>query len=1754
MSDTHWLDPAAERDRRGGADDTPLGGTLQAPAWEEPEEAVQSAAAKPSPKTIASLDGPDIGHTLDPRVLASDEVQRLKTLDLPPESAAGPEFPGAIAVAPPTSDAAPSPGNPGDAAAGTEATFVADGAASPPDPALAATLEYDGPHLPPQPADTAHRDGLFETAHLPTVAPPGGGPTQGPGGSPTRTWSHLVIQPRHLVQFRGAETSSGADYELVSELGRGAMGVVYAARQASINRSVAVKMLAPQLVQEQKHRDQFLAEAVVTGELDHPNIVPIYDLAKNQDGALFYSMKHVKGTPWNQVLATKPLAENIDIWLRVADAIALAHDRGVIHRDLKPENVMLGDYGEVLVMDWGIAVSQEMLADPAIRNSSGLAGTPAYMAPEMAVDGPLHRIGPAADVYLLGALLYEIVTGGPPHVGRDVWTCLHRACRNQIVPTQKTGELVDIARRAMATRPEDRYANVKEFQAAVRGYLSHTESIALAERGGEALRRAERGGDYNDYQQAILAFRESVALWEGNASAHSGLDEAVLACARRTLRTGDYDLGLSVLDRSKPEHLGLVRKLLSRRRLRTGVRWLILLLVAIIIIGSVAAAVAIDLQRREAVSARQSAERSAQEARDAQKVAEKARDEKDKALEDVKRERDAKEEARIKAEQNEQLAVQAQRQEADQRRLAEEARKKEAAQRLLAEEAQKKEADQRRLAEDAEKKEATQRRLAESASYRAKIALAASQIDSNMFNRAKAELAEIEERLRGTPAFQPPPWEFARLRYMLALSTQTLDAGYPVRTVACAPDGETFAIGGEGPQVHIYKRGQAKPLRTITTQAQQVPAVAFVGKGAYLAVAANGVLVGKGGETTFPAELALWDVATGQPVKKWAGDGVHWFVRVTPDASTTGLRLITTSVNRRDELSSQVLAPGAVQIWGAGPTALSLAGHKDAVTDAAVAPDGNTLVSVDRFGHALVWRRQSDGGFQSLRENDTEPFVPHGNQPITCARFSPDGETLATAGGDHRILLWKREDLLDPRKTNAHLAPDRVLTGHAAAVQCLDFSADGKRLVSGSDDSTVRVWDLKSGETVVSLRGHSNAVRAAVFSPQDSEIVISGAMDGDVRLWNVGNYREQLVLRAPPAPDILGAAFAPDGRRVVTAHRKDIQYGAAALWDLRVADNKLLLAEDSPRMLEEGHTLPASYALVSRRAGRDELLTIGVDGHIRIWDLAHGQETRRLPGVSRQLNYGGSQVAVSEDGIWLLAAGSGGFVAKLWHRSQLDSAASSQPRQVLGEHVSYVTAVAISKSSRYLFTGDQSGKGILWKADAQLRGFVRSWTIPPIGVRISAACFLPDESRLLCASAYQIRQFSVASGTEIEAGRLNHSDNVTTLALAADGNTLLTGCTNGTATLWDVRRPEAKTSKLDELAAADRQISAVALAADGSRALDVSAADNTIRLLTVTSDRKLKQTRKLSLPGHRVNSASFANAAGTEIVTVGTVEAKRWEVSGAEPRALQTYGPAGAALAARFSPDGRLVATAHADGVAKLWDTETGVARARLPAAHTGGLRSVAFAADGARMFTAGADGVVQAWETATGKLIGKFATHQGGQAFQAIDASPDGRCLATGSDDGVAQLWDAQSGKLLYSLKGHTGAVLCVAFSRDARWLITGGADETARIWKAATGQPLAQLRGHSQRVTTAAFSADGRRAVTGSADDTAKLWAIRVPAAAAGDTAEIESVEEVLTMRRHRRELTGAAFSPDGRMLLTASRDGDAILWPSAPAGPSP
>ena len=202
------------------------------------------------------------------------------------------------------------------------------------------------------------------------------------------------------------------DYELLEEVGRGGMGIVYRARQISLNRTVAIKMLLRGQFASETDQARFQAEAEAAAALDHPHIVPVYEVGSHE-GQLFFSMKHIQGQTLSQRLANGPLeaTETARIIGLVARAIDYAHRRGVLHRDLKPSNIMLDEEGQPHVTDFGLA--KQVTGAESLTRTGAILGTPAYMAPEQAA-GNRGEVGITSDVYSLSCVLYHMLTGRPP--------------------------------------------------------------------------------------------------------------------------------------------------------------------------------------------------------------------------------------------------------------------------------------------------------------------------------------------------------------------------------------------------------------------------------------------------------------------------------------------------------------------------------------------------------------------------------------------------------------------------------------------------------------------------------------------------------------------------------------------------------------------------------------------------------------------------------------------------------------------------------------------------------------------------------------------------------------------------------------------------------------------------------------------------------------------------------------------------------------------------------------------------------------------------------------------------------------------------------------------------------------------------------------------------------------------------------------------------------------------------------------------
>jgi len=374
----------------------------------------------------------------------------------------------------------------------------------------------------------------------------------------------------------------GTGYEIGEVLGRGANGVVHLATDTSLRREVALKMHSRGADMSNVELLRFTHEAQVTGQLGHPGIVPVHDLGTLPDGRPYYTMRKIGGSSLKEVFAglKKEDPETVSRWtlthmvvvlLRVAQALAFAHDRGVIHRDVKPANIMAGEYGEVLLLDWGVArvLGESQDGDAPVdtwRSVGGedltvdgtVAGTPAYMAPEQA-KGDIEAIGPAADVYSVGVILYEFLCGKRPFRARNIQGLLDMVVSDAIVPISQRElkhplppELEALCMRCLNKKPQGRFANGSELAAALEDFLEGSRKQEQAEKltaqGLERLRDYKQASDWAREEEAKLRSLEAdLPPWAGTDERRTVWQQAASWGEQRKDRDNIYDEASTLL-------------------------------------------------------------------------------------------------------------------------------------------------------------------------------------------------------------------------------------------------------------------------------------------------------------------------------------------------------------------------------------------------------------------------------------------------------------------------------------------------------------------------------------------------------------------------------------------------------------------------------------------------------------------------------------------------------------------------------------------------------------------------------------------------------------------------------------------------------------------------------------------------------------------------------------------------------------------------------------------------------------------------------------------------------------------------------------------------------------------------------------------------------------------------------------------------------------------------------------------------------
>ncbi len=310
--------------------------------------------------------------------------------------------------------------------------------------------------------------------------------------------------PKKLVRVSPKKPESKIDRRLIpgSQFGEGGMSILLDAFDTNLMRTVAMKVLHEDMEKDEQALGKMIMEAQITAQLNHPNIVPVYELGMDRKKRLFFTMKRVNGRPLFEVIreqnfssrTERELFQMVQIMIKVCNGVSYAHSKGVLHRDLKPDNIMVGNFGQVYVMDWGVArvgSDEKSSADdpqmPELKkrkeyhikteHMGAVVGTPCYMSPEQA-QGDLEAMDERSDVFSLGAIIYEILTGSPPIQGDSLYQMVMSARKCEIqFPYERVNfplprGLVKIAMKAMSKAPEDRHQSVAELKNDLENFLA----------------------------------------------------------------------------------------------------------------------------------------------------------------------------------------------------------------------------------------------------------------------------------------------------------------------------------------------------------------------------------------------------------------------------------------------------------------------------------------------------------------------------------------------------------------------------------------------------------------------------------------------------------------------------------------------------------------------------------------------------------------------------------------------------------------------------------------------------------------------------------------------------------------------------------------------------------------------------------------------------------------------------------------------------------------------------------------------------------------------------------------------------------------------------------------------------------------------------------------------------------------------------------------------------------------------------------
>ncbi len=658
-----------------------------------------------------------------------------------------------------------------------------------------------------------------------------------------------------------------------------------------------------------------------------------------------------------------------------------------------------------------------------------------------------------------------------------------------------------------------------------------------------------------------------------------------------------------------------------------------------------------------------------------------------------------------------------------------------------------------------------------------------------------------------------------------------------------------------------------------------------------------------------------------------------------------------------------------------------------------------------------------------------------------------------------------------------------ILQGHTQTINDLAFTHDGKHLVTGSDDDSVRLWDLESGAVRV-LSGHTDEIWRIELSP-DGRFVASTGKDPAVRLWDLKTGESRWSANHPGP--VYGVAFTPDSRHVITGSRGDdllriwevatgalvrtIKTGLGPLNALALSpDGRHLIIQSRPVTraqlwdLEKGtsHTLEhGAFVTVVAFSPRGDLAATGaMDGTVRVWDPRTGQ--------GRIL---GSQVGTSS---WLsfspdgkqLAAGNGEGQLRLWNLSTGRS-------ELLGSHEGRINQVHFSRDGHLLATSSDDRTARLWDLATGHTRVLRGLTGAAFPLEFS------QDGKLLAVGSYDATTRVFAVSTEANRLLAKTQAFLETLVASPDGQHLASVSNDGALRLFN--RATGRAQVLESVGA--MELTPVQFSPD-SQWLAAGTKDGRVRLWDAATGQVSRQ-----LEGHlgAITALSFLRRGRSLATADSKGEVRLWDLGLGQARSLGHHDQAVQQLA--FSTDGQRLASGSKTGEIRLWDLAT--EKFRTLKGHEDEVRSLLFSPDGERLFSGSNDHTLRLWSLASGESIRVDTSGSG--IYQLLMTSDGNLLISSAVNDSSLRLWDSRTGAPRGMLKGHQGDILHMVLSPDGHRLASASPDRTVRLWDLATHESRV-LRGHTARATGVVFL-DDQHLASISWDGTVRLWLDDLP-----------------------------------------------------------